>query len=314
MHIKDIIKFLNTKSIPFQWVEASNKDADFSYRPASLKKAIPHGIYFLQDPPEGFETHLKDAVLLCPRPMGSGNHELIVSNPQLVHYLLMSMFVEKPTAQIHPTAVISEQAVIGKNVSIGPYAVIGKCIIGDDCILQKHVVIEDGVTIGNDCFIDSSTVIGAAGLAWIWDESGNRIMQPQMGGVVIEDHCMLGTDITIVRGSVSEDTIIGAGTIISHGSKIGHGCYIGKQVHFANNVSLAGNVRIGDNAFLGSACVISSNISVPEHSIVGAAALVNKNFEETYVTLAGVPAVIIKRNNFESKPKGAPQPFKKNKT
>jgi serine acetyltransferase len=46
---------------------------------------------------------------------------------------------------------------------------------------------------------------------------------------------------------------------------------------------------------------------------VGAAALVTKNFEEEYLTLAGVPAVIIKRNNFETKPNGAPQPYKTKK-
>ncbi|HMT27869.1 MAG TPA: DapH/DapD/GlmU-related protein, partial [Bacteroidia bacterium] len=155
--------------------------------------------------------------------------------------------------------------------------------------------------------------IGARGMAWIWDEDGERVMQPQTGGVIIEEDCILGTGIAIVRGSLSENTIIGKGTVMAHGTKIGHGCVVGQHVHFANNVSLAGNAILGDRVFLGSGCVVSSNVKIGEGCIVGAGAVVHKSIEENYCTVAGVPATIIKRNNFESKPKGAPRPFRSKK-
>jgi len=173
------------------------------------------------------------------------------------------------------------------------------------------VVIEDNVILKKNSFIDSNSVIGAAGLAWIWDSNGNRIIQPQLGGVIIGEDCILATDVTIVRGSLSENTNIGTGTVIAHGTKIGHGSIINDHVHIANNVSIAGNANVGERCFLGSACVISSNITIADNCIVGAGAVVAKNVTENYVTLAGVPAKIIKRSNYEDKPKGAPKPFKK---
>ncbi|MBL0339983.1 MAG: hypothetical protein IPP71_03135 [Bacteroidetes bacterium] len=64
---------------------------------------------------------------------------------------------------------------------------------------------------------------------------------------------------------------------------------------------------------MGSGCVVSSNVKIGEGCIVGAGAVVHKSIEENYCTVAGVPATIIKRNNFESKPKGAPRPFRSKK-
>jgi UDP-3-O-[3-hydroxymyristoyl] glucosamine N-acyltransferase len=172
------------------------------------------------------------------------------------------------------------------------------------------VVVYKNTTIKSGCFIDSNSCIGPSGLAWIWDDNGNRIIQPQLGGVIIEKNCHIGTDVSITKGSLSENTIIGENTLIAHGTKIGHGCKVSKHVHMANNVSLAGNAVIGERVFLGSASIVSSNISVPNNSIVGAGTLVNKKFEEEYVTLVGVPAKILKANNYNHKPNGAPKPFK----
>jgi UDP-3-O-[3-hydroxymyristoyl] glucosamine N-acyltransferase len=132
-----------------------------------------------------------------------------------------------------------------------------------------------------------------------------------LGGVIIEEDCVLGSDISIVRGSLTENTVIGKGTVMAHGTKIGHGCKVGSYVHFANNVSLAGNCIISDRVFLGSACVVSSNVFLPTGCILGAGSVLNKSIEEEFVTLIGVPARVIKKNNFESKPNGAPKPFKK---
>ncbi|HNF72393.1 MAG TPA: DapH/DapD/GlmU-related protein, partial [Chitinophagaceae bacterium] len=203
-------------------------------------------------------------------------------------------------------------AEIHSSVSIGPYCVLGRCTLSEGVELKSHVVIEDRVHIGARTRIDAHSAIGVPGMAWIWSQEGERIMQPQLGGVVIEEDCLLASDISVVCGSLSENTRIGKGTVIAHGSKIGHGAQIEEYVHMANNVSLAGNAVIGHHSFLGSASVISSNITLPAHSIVGAGAVVNKNFTESYLTLAGVPAQIIRKNNYEEKPRGVPKPFKNN--
>lgn len=311
MHLKEILQILDQEKVKYILEASEVLGSQEDFFPASTRRLIERGIYFMQTPMSPNEIAIKHSVILSTQKMGTDNHEIIVDNPQLVHYKLTGYFREKKAPRIHPTALIASGATIGKGVSIGPYSIIGDCIIGDNVDIRSHVVIEDKVTIGHNTIIDSSTIIGAAGLAWIWDDEGNRIVQPQLGGVVIGNDCILGTDITVVRGSLSENTVIGSFSVMAHGTKIGHGAQIGANVHMANNVSIAGNAVIGDASFLGSAAVVSSNINIPKNTIIGAAAMVNKNFNEEYLTLAGVPATVIKKENFQSKPNGAPKPFKK---
>lgn len=311
MKIKDILHTLDLEKFSYTFEAANFIHPGIEFSPASMRRLIDNGIYFMQSPQPAEKITIRNSVIICTQKLGTNNHEIIVENPQLTHYVLTGYFAEKRNPVIHPTAQISPNAQIGKEVNIGPYSIIGDCIIGDNVDIRSHVVVEDMVCIGNNTKIDSSSVIGAAGLAWIWDDDGRRIIQPQLGGVIIGNDCILGTDITVVRGSLSENTVIGSYTVMAHGTKIGHGSQIGQYVHMANNVSIAGNAVIGDSSFLGSAAVVSSNIVIPPHTIVGAAAMVNKNFEEEYLTLAGVPAGIIKRDNFKNKPNGAPRPFKK---
>lgn len=306
----DLIAYLNAHDIPFEYVENGMSSDKLTF--ASLKHIIEEGIYYFEDARLVDSFEIKNSILVVKERVETkyNNDLLIVNNPQLVHYKLCSLATPKMERAIAKSAKISKDAVIGKNVYIGENCVINHCVIEDNVVIKHNVVIEDQVLVKDGSYIDSNSVIGAPGLAWIWDETGNRIMQPQLGGVIIGSNCHLATDVTVVKGSLSESTMIGDGTVIAHGTKIGHGAVIGKNVHMANNVSLAGNAFIGDNCFLGSACIVSSNITVSKHTIIGAGALVNKNFSEEYLTLAGVPAKILKRNNFKEKPKGAPKPFK----
>lgn len=311
MQLDEIIKLLEENSLAYSLHVNDKLNREINFIPASLKNIIPNGFYYIQDAKAGINEAITESLLITNVCIETSNHIIVVDNPQLVHYKLLQHLHPEHPVGIHPTAIISPNAQIAKSVSIGPYCIIGNCVIGEHVCLRNQVVIEDNVTIHEHSYIDSQCVIGAAGLAWIWDDNGERIMQPQLGGVIIEANCLLATDITVVRGSLSENTRIGEGTVIAHGTKIGHGTQIGTNVHMANNVSLAGNAVIGDHSFLGSACVVSSNIEIPNHTIVGAGAVVSKNFKKEYLTLAGVPAIIIKENNYESKPNGVPKPFKK---
>lgn len=310
LYTSDIFKFLEAQSIVFETHGALQGQEKLTL--ASIKHVIPNGIYYIVS--EVFNPHItiNNSVIFVDQkiPELSLNVQIIVSNPQLIFYKLCSYFQVVRHQGIHPTAVL-ENVELGVNVSIGPYCVLNNCSVGSHSIIHSHVTINHDVVIGEHVEIQSNSCIGASGMAWIWDDNGDRIIQPQMGGVVIEDYCKLGTDITIVRGSLSENTLVGKGTLMAHGTKVGHGCQIKENVHFANNVSLAGNAVIEENVFLGSGCVVSSNIIIPKGSIVGAGAVVSKNFNKEYITLAGVPAVIIRENNYESKPKGAPKPIKK---
>lgn len=283
-----------------------------TFRLASIKQKQSHGLYYINiDYLDEIETIEYSVILVNEKVERSdSNIYIVVNNPQLIHYKISGMLTTPMLPGIHPTAIIHPEAEISDTAHIGPYCIIGKCILEDHVILHYNVIVNDNVVIKSNTNIEGHAVIGARGMAWIWNDSGERVMQAQFGGVIIEEDCIIGSDITIVRGSLTEYTRIGKGTIMAHGTKIGHGCQIGDYVHFANNVSLAGNVTISERVFLGSGSVVSSQVSVAEGCIVGAGSVLNKSVEEAFVTLAGVPARVIKHNNFENKPKGVPKPFK----
>lgn len=313
--IDDIKKYFDQRSIGFSIKGEANEVNAKTFQLASIHNKIKNGIYFIDSKNPDVASDIRNSIIITDQEVEAGqdNFYFITKNPQLAHYLLAGTLEFQASPSIHPTSIVHPEAEIAASVHIGPFCVIGKVKIEDHAALYGHITVNDNTFIGKNTVIESHTVIGARGMAWIWDDEGNRIMQPQLGGVIIEENCLIGTGIAIVRGSLSENTIIGSGTVMAHGSKVGHGCVVGKEVHFANNVSLAGNARIGDRVFLGSGCVVSSNVTVAEGCIVGAGAVVHKSVDEAYCTLAGVPATIIKRNNFEFKPKGAPKPFNKNK-
>ncbi len=306
--LEKIVETLSDNGFSFNYIENTKLNHDFQL--ASLKSLIDYGIYYLDGVYEEKVNEIKNSIIICSRSLETTNNLFIVDNPQLVHYKLCAVFEKKFKFSIAKSTKINPNAIIAANVEIGENCVVENCVIEENVIIRHNVVIEDNVIIKKNTFIDSNSVIGAGGLAWIWDSNGERVMQPQLGGVVIEENCILATDVTIVKGSLSENTIIGKGTVISHGTKIGHGTQISRNVHMANNVSIAGNAVIGERSFLGSACVISSNVEVGKNTIVGAGAVVSKSNSEEYTTMAGVPAKIIKRNNFENKPNGAPKPYK----
>lgn len=259
----------------------------------SFRAPGPNGIYFYEQGalPEG---NLTGSVFISRDPVPlQGVVSILVDYPQVAYYKLMRLFCDKAgkNVGIHPAAIVDPEAEIDSDVFIGPYCVIGKCRIGNGVSLKSHVVIYDDVIIEPDVCIESHSAIGATGVAWVWDpESGERVVQPQTGGVIISRGCFLGTDITVVRGSVNENTFLGANSVVAHGSKIGHGAYIGNEAHFANNVSVAGNVNLGDRCFLGSGCIIRPNIKLPADTVIAAGAVVVKNVERPGQVLSGVPA------------------------
>ncbi len=314
--IQELFAFLDEHKVAYKIGSSYMPDEKIRFRLASLRHIIPNGIYYIAGSGAEDVTRIRESVIFTGSGSFTPGNNLIiqVSNPQLIHYRLAQITQSAAEPLVHATAIIHPRAVIAKSAHIGPYCVLGECVIGDNVVLQNSITINDNCRIGANTIIESNTVVGARGMAWIWDDDGTRVMQPQSGGVIIEEDCIIGTGIAIVRGSLTENTIIGKGTVMAHGSKVGHGCIVGAMVHFANNVSLAGNAVIGDRVFLGSGCVVSSNVRIGEGCIVGAGAVVHKSIDETYCTVAGVPAAIIRRNNFENKPKGAPKPFRnKNK-
>jgi UDP-3-O-[3-hydroxymyristoyl] glucosamine N-acyltransferase len=262
----------------------------------SIKKIEEAGLYYLTANVVSKIAEIKKSIIISNQiipDLENCNSFLVLDEPQLAYYKLCRIFFRDSRAyDIHSTAIIHPEAVIDPDVYIGPFSIIGKCIINKGTKIHPHVVIYDHSILGQNVTVEAGSYIGATGVAWIWDKNGERIVQPQVGGVVIGDQCFIGTDVTIVRGSLNEFTQIGHHTLIAHGTKIAHGVDIGAYCHLANNVTIAGSAVIGDRCFLGAASVVSSNIRLSEKIIVGAGAVVVNHFDEGGVVIAGVPAKI----------------------
>lgn len=293
--INDIEKLLRSFAIPYEKEGQNNEYDGF----CSFRKCENGGIYFVVEdilPPQ----KICNSLFICDRKrpdlLPDGNATITVKNAQNTYYKLMNSYCKQERKpMIHSTAILHNNAIIQNHVEIGPYCVIGKAIIKRGVCLRSHVAIYDNSIIEEDVRIESFTCIGATGAAWSFDtESGERIIQPQLGGVLIGKNSFIGSNITIVRGSVNENTEIGENCVIAHGTKIGHGCRIGSYTHFANNVTIAGNVDIGEFGFIGAGAVLRPQISLAQGTIVAAGAVVVKSVFEADCLLIGVPARIEK--------------------
>ncbi|VFS72222.1 UDP-3-O-(3-hydroxymyristoyl)glucosamine N-acyltransferase [Kluyvera cryocrescens] len=90
-----------------------------------------------------------------------------------------------------------------------------------------NVTIYHEVEIGENCLIQSSTVIGSDGFGYANDR-GNWVKIPQLGRVIIGDRVEIGACTTIDRGAL-DDTQIGNGVIIDNQCQIAHNVVIGDK-------------------------------------------------------------------------------------
>ena len=264
--------------------------------------------YYVGDNPEDVK-HLESCTLFCKpnfNPILNQVNLIKSENPQLEFYKLSSKYKKNYLEEIELESIdgyyLHKDAVIGKNVSIGKGCVIGKCTISDNVIIHPNVVVYAETDIKSDVLIQANSVIGAEGVMWVWNDE-ERVYLHQLGGVTIQKNCKIGSNVTIVRGSANENTIIGEGTCMAHGTLIGHGCVIGKNNHFANNVSLGGGVKICDNCFFGSGVVLSAGCIIQNIILVGSGGVLNGTIQKSGVYV-GVPAKW--KKEYQGKMSGVP--------
>lgn len=305
-----IRKALEQLEVSFQWPEI---DPEQSYRIASLFNPVDGGFYFYSGEAP-FKFNIDASLILASEDLrreDNGNALILLSSedPQRVYYQILHLLFERRSGgEIAASARISPGAKLGKNVEVGEFCVIEDCILGDDVVISSHCVIHKGTRIGARTVIESGSIIGTSGVAWVWNQDQTRkIRQPQLGGVAVGQNCFLGANTVIVRGSLNEETQVGEDTMMAPGCRIGHGSLIGKAVHFANSVITGGNTRIGDFSFVGSAAVFRPKVKLHSRTIVGAGSVVVRDTTGEGLTLMGVPA---SEKPTKDRPQGMPEPKK----
>jgi UDP-3-O-[3-hydroxymyristoyl] glucosamine N-acyltransferase len=168
-------------------------------------------------------------------------------------------------AGVHPSAVVGQEVKIGIGTRIGPGAVLEDgVVIGNDCNLMARVVVHTGTTIGDSVVVQAGAVLGSTGFGYARSkETGEYLIFPQQGRLIIEEDVEIGANTTIDRGALGE-TRIGRGTKIDNLVHIGHNCVIGKNVVIAAQTGISGSSVVEDGAILGG------QVGIGEHATVGA--------------------------------------------
>jgi len=166
--------------------------------------------------------------------------------------------------EIHATAVVSATAKIGAATKIGAGTVVGdEVAIGAACEIGPHVTIYPRVTIGDRVNVQAGAVLGSKGFGYVRSgETGEYILFPQQGLLVVEDDVDIGANTTIDRGALGE-TRIGRGAKIDNLVHIGHNCVIGRNVIIAAQTGISGSSVVEDGAILGG------QVGIGEHALVG---------------------------------------------
>ncbi len=166
---------------------------------------------------------------------------------------------------VHPSAVVGQRVRIGTGTRIGPGVVLEDgAVVGSDCNLMARVVVHAGTVLGNRVVVQAGAVLGSTGFGYARSrETGEYLIFPQQGRLLVEDDVEIGANTTIDRGALGE-TRIGRGTKIDNLVHIGHNCVIGKHVVIAAQTGISGSSVVEDGAILGG------QVGIGEHATVGA--------------------------------------------
>jgi len=272
-------------------------------RVSGFEGAGPDALVFAQDDKD--ERSLAaaigtDAGLILARDAGSHQDErvLVVKDPRYAFAVCAkALAVDRTSSEVHPSAVIDASARLGERVKIGARAVVEADVtLGDDVEIAAGAVILRGVEIGRRVVVQAGAVLGATGFGYARNaKTGEHLLFPQQGRLVIEDDVEIGANTTIDRGALGE-TRIGRGTKIDDQVHIGHNCSIGKNVLMAAQVGISGSCVVEDGAVLAGQVGLGDHVHIGPGVILGGAAGVfpGKHLEGPGQMFMGVPAEPVK--------------------
>lgn len=217
-----------------------------------------------------------------------------VSNPRLAFAKVLSKFFSPQRSDaIEPTAKIAG-AIIGYGVYIGCNVVLEDGVVVDNnSTIMHNVVVCAGSRIGRNCLIKPNSTIGAKGFGFERDEEGVPIEIPHLGGVIIGDNVEVGSNNTIVAGTINP-TIIGNNVKLDDHVHIAHNVIVGDGTLIAACAEISGSVKIGSRCWLGPNCSIKDGIKVGNGVFIGIGSVVTKSIPDD-VAVAGNPARLLVR-------------------
>src|SRR6202789_1018630 len=244
-------------------------------RVSGREGAGPDAVVFAEDERTLAAAIGTDAGLILARSVGSVQDErvLVVKDPRYAFAVCAKALAGVRTrSEVHPSAGGDAWAGRGERVKIGARAVVeADVILGDDVEIAAGAVILRGVEIGSRVVVQAGAVLGATGFGYARNaKTGEHLLFPQQGRLVIENDVEIGANTTIDRGALGE-TRIGRGTKIDNQVHIGHNCRIGRNVVIAAQVGISGSSVVEDGAILGGQVGIGEHVTIGKGVIMGGA-------------------------------------------
>ena len=208
---------------------------------------------------------------------------------------------------IHPTALISAKAEIGAGTSIGPYTVIEEGVtIAEDCRIESHVVIKKGTRLGKRNRVYEHAVLGG---------------EPQDVKYRGEDSFLIVGDDNIIREYVTlhraagegAETRVGSRNFLMIGVHIAHNCDVGDDNIMANGAALAGYIVVEDHVFLSSNVGAHQFVRFGRYAMVGGKSKIVQDVLPFFITdgnpprVRGLNTVGLRRGGFTSEERRALQ-------
>ena len=280
----------------------------------ALEKAGPGEITFLAKK-EFDRRRIRAAALIVSRDNPIEYPNLVrVDEPYQAFAIMLAFFHprKKFCPDVDPRAAIAASAVLEENVTVGPFSFVGEnsrigrnseihagvviydgVRIGSDCLIYASVVIRENVTIGNGVIIQPGAVIGADGFGFTRQADGAPIKIPQVGRVVIGDHCEIGANTCIDRSTI-EETELQEGVKLDNLVQIGHNVTIGRHSAISAQTGIAGSTRIGAGVIMGGQVGVADHLHIADGVMVAAKSGISGSIKEKMI-VSGNPHQEISR-------------------
>ena len=184
---------------------------------------------------------------------------------------------------------------VGGGVKVGPNTQIhaGTVIddgasIGADCWISSNVSILRDTKIGDRVRLHAGVVLGADGFGYEFNGQQHEKI-PHLGWVELDSDVEIGANSSIDRGRLGA-TFVGQGTKIDNHVQVGHNVSIGKHCILCAQVGIAGSTTIEDFVVFGGRAGASGHLTIGQGSKLAGCAAAFSDLPQNSVS-GGTPAI-----------------------
>ena len=200
--------------------------------------------------------------------------------------------------KIDQTSIVHKNAVIEDGVSIGPFCKIDSdVVIGKNTIIMSNVSIMSGTTVGNNNVIHQGSVLGG--------DPQDLKYKGEKTSLIIGNNNIIREFCTLNRGTDSSlKTIIGNHCLLMAYVHIAHDCIVKDKVILANGVQLGGHSEIGYHSTVGGMTPVHQFCKIGMHAFIGGGRVVLQDVPPYIlatgdpIQYSGINSVGLRRRNF----------------